>query len=66
MVPIIANDNLGNVVSLEDHRKPVDTRAMEFFDSLSDEYLGINVAWVSVNIIYRDENGEPHVKEYRL
>lgn len=66
MVPTIANDNLGNVIDLENYRKPVDTRAAEFFDALADEFLGTEIALVTVIAMYRDENGKLLIKDYKL
>ncbi len=66
MVPTIANDNLGNVIDLENYRKPVDTRATEFFDALADEFLGTEIALVTVIAMYRDENGKLLIKDYKL
>jgi hypothetical protein len=63
MVPTIANDNLGNVIDLENYRKPVDTRASEFFDALADEFLGEDVICVSVVLVAKDSNGQLIFKE---
>ena len=66
MVPIIANDNLGNVVSLEDYREPVDTRATEFFDALADEFLDKDVLLITAIVMYKDENNNLRIKDYKL
>ena len=66
MVPTIANDNLGNVINLEDYREPVDTRAMEFFNALADEYLNKEVLLISAVVMYKDEKNILHVKDYKL
>jgi hypothetical protein len=63
MVPTIANDNLGNVINLEDYREPLDTRAMEFFNALADEFLGEDVICVSVVLVAQDSNGQLIFKE---
>lgn len=66
MVPIIANDNNGNVVNLEDYREPLDTRAMEFFDMLADEFLDKNVLFITAIVMYKDENNILRIKDYKL
>jgi hypothetical protein len=66
MVSTIANDNGGNVVSLEDYREPIDTRAMEFFDALADEYLNKEVLLINAVVMYKDEKNILHVKDYKL
>jgi hypothetical protein len=64
MVPV--NDNHGNVVSLDDYREPLDTRAMEFFDALADEYLNKEVLLIKAVVMYKDEKNILHVKNYKL
>lgn len=66
MVPTIANDNLGNVIDLENYRKPVDTRATKFFDALADEYLNKEVLLINAVVMYKDEKNILHVKDYKL
>jgi hypothetical protein len=66
MVSTIANDNGGNVVSLEDYREPIDTRAMEFFDALADEYLNKEVLLIKAVVMYKDEKNILSVKNYKL
>jgi hypothetical protein len=61
MVPV--NDNHGNVVSLDDYREPVDTRATEFFNALADEFLGEDVIWASVVLVTKSKDNEFIVKE---
>lgn len=66
MVPVAANQNTGNVVNLEDYREPLDTRAMEFFDALADEFLGKNVLLITTIVMYKDENNILRIKDYKL
>ena len=71
MVPLAANQNTGNVVNLEDYRDPLDiraldTRAMEFFETLSDEFLGKNVLLITTIVMYKDENNILRIKDYKL
>lgn len=71
MVPLAANQNTGNVVNLEDYREPLDiraldTRAMEFFGTLADEFLGKNVLLITTIVMYKDENNILRIKDYKL
>lgn len=71
MVPLAANQNTGNVVNLEDYRDPLeirtlDTRAMEFFETLADEFLGKNVLLITTIVMYKDENNILRIKDYKL